>query len=167
VLKSTKRVGDPCSPTANSFSFIRSFFLSAFSPFRLVSHPISGPHPRGFSPLQPDSSISRSSKSYRFYEPPRLRVSIRCACTQRHVEDESMSTSRSPLLVWQRFIRTEKFPSRTKKPTRSRAARLPTSCRTCILKSATIVKRTSRTYLEQIRAHLQDNPSYKILRVRR
>lgn len=95
-LKSMKRVDDlpPFPSLSLSFSLTRRqpsllypLFLSALSPFRLVSHPISGPHPRGFSPLQPDSSISRGSKSCRFYEPPRrayiytLRV---CARTRAH-----------------------------------------------------------------------------------
>lgn len=42
-----------------------------------LAHPPVALYPRGFSPLQPDSSISQSSKGYRFYEPPR-RACTRC-----------------------------------------------------------------------------------------
>lgn len=57
-----------------SFSPVSTRILSS-QPTVPLTHPLDALYPRGFSPLQPDSSISQSSKGYRFYEPPR------CACT--------------------------------------------------------------------------------------
>lgn len=143
-----KRVGDSCRPNGNpplpSLPFILSFF-SALSSFHLVSHTISGLHPRGFGPLQPDSSISRGSKSCRFYEP--LRDGIYMYTLHVHTwkqANESMSTPRSPLLLWRRFIRTENFPPCKEADERSRAARLPASCMRT-LKDAMALERTSWT----------------------
>lgn len=56
-----------------SFSPVSTRILSS-QPTVPLTHPLDAFYPRGFSPLQPDSSISQSSKGYRFYEPPR------CAC---------------------------------------------------------------------------------------
>lgn len=140
-----KRVDDlpPFPSLSLSFSLTRRqpsllypLFLSALSPFRLVSHPISGPHPRGFSPLQPDSSISRGSKSCRFYEPPRrayIYIHRACARGRVHTETRERKYVESAISVTRltALYPDGKFPFRTKKPRRSRAARLPTSCRTC------------------------------------
>lgn len=125
---------------SHSFSFIRSFFF-ALSSFHLVSHTISGLHPRGFSPLQPDSSISRGSKSCRFYEPPRdghIYVARAHTETRKRKYVDSAITVTPPTVLYP----NGKFPFRAKKPTRSRAARLPTSCMRT-LKDATAVERTS------------------------
>jgi len=130
-----KRVGDPCRPSANPLSFIRSFF-PLFRPSVLSPTP--------FPALIHEDSVlynlilqSRAVlKAADFTS--RLDMHIyTLACTQRHAEDESMSTSRAISVIRLMVSYPNgKFPSRTKKPTRSRAARLPTSCRTCTLKSA-------------------------------
>lgn len=149
-----KRVGDSCRPSGNhpspaplSFSLFLLYPLVFFalSSFHLVSHTISGLHPRGFSPLQPDSSISRGSKSCRFYEPPRdghIYVARAHTETRKRKYVDSAITVTPPTVLYP----NGKFPFRAKKPTRSRAARLPTSCMRT-LKDAT---RQSSAHLERI-----------------
>jgi len=87
-------------------------FPPHFRRFPVLSfHPIFGPHPRIRIPLQPDSSISRGSKSYRFYEPPR-HAYMHARVARRN---EAMSAIYVTRALRGRFSRTENFPVVTKK----------------------------------------------------
>lgn len=59
-----------------TYRYTHTLSSHRFNPPRSISVVVL--YPRGFGPLQPDSSISQGSKSYRFYEPPR-RACTRCA----------------------------------------------------------------------------------------
>lgn len=153
-----KRVGDLCRPSANPLSFIRSFFPlfrpSVLSPipFPALIHEDSVLYNlilQSRAVVKAADFTSRLDAHIYIYT---LRVHTKTRGRRKYV-DFAISVTRLKA-----FYSNGKFPYCTKKPTRSRAARLPTSRRTCTLKDAAAVASAHLKRI-QIRTILRNSQS--------
>lgn len=143
----------PAVPTPTLSSFIRSFFplfrpsVLSPTPFPALIHEDSVL----YNPILQSRAIVKAANftsrldAHIYIYTPRVHTKTR---RRRKYVDFAISVTRLTA-----FYPNGKFPSCTKKPMRSRAARLPTSCGTCTLKSAATVERTSRTYTNSCAFH--------------